>query len=799
MPALSKEEAERVPSRCRERAVLCRTIAALLLLPALAAAQGRSGGRGGTAASWVDVPDSPSGDYGVYHFRRTFDLPAKPASFAIRVSADNRYKLFVNGELAAVGPARGDVLHWRYDPVDIARYLKAGRNVLAAVVWNFAELAPVAQMSLKTGFLVQGETQAERIADTGPNWKAIRDAAFKAIPFPRGFQYGYYVVGPGDHIDAALYPWGWEKPDFDDSAWKPAHSIGRPELRTSASGEDWWLTPRSIPMVELKPERGGVVRRSSGATPPPSFLTAPSSFSVPANTKAVVLIDWTHLTTAYPELVVSGGKGALVSMKYAETMRTPNVRDPGNRNEIDGKEMVGNYDELVADGGAGRLLTTLWWRTWRYLQLTVETAGEPLTIDDFRSVYTGYPFERKARFDSDSPELKTMLDIGWRTARLCAHETYVDCPYYEQLQYTGDTRIQALLSLYNTGDARLMRNAIESMDATRTPGLPSMSRGPSRVPQYIPGYSLWWIGMLHDYWMYQDDPEFVARMLPGVRDTLAWFARLQKPSGSLSTVPYWNQVETTRRLGAGEEEPGWAPIDLQLLMAYQWAGQMEDALGLKGLSQDYRNRAEQLSATIRGLYLDPSRQLFAETPEKKLFAQASNSLAILAGLVRPSEARAWAERILDDPSLEKSGLYFRYYVHAAAHEAGAGDKFLDQLGPWRRMLATGFTTWGEFDTSETRSDCHAWSASPNIEIFRTILGIESAAPGFRRVVIRPSLGKLTRASGAIPHPKGEISVDLAMTNGRLVAEVGLPPDAPGEFIWRGERRQLPPGKTKLSF
>ena len=768
---------------------------ALALAPALDAQN--AGGRGGGGASWVAVPDAPAREYGVYHFRRSFELTGKPASFVVNVSADNRYKLYVNGEEAAVGPARGDLLNWRYDPVDIAKYLRTGRNTLAAVVWNFAELAPVAQITRQTGFLVQGASAAERAADTGPNWKCVRDAAYAPIPFPRGFQYGYYVVGPGDRVDANLYPWGWEKPDFDDSAWKPARSIGRPAPRGTAVEEDWWLVPRSIPMVELQPERGGTVRRSAGATPPASFLAQPAPFAIPAHTKAVILLDRTHLTTAYPELVVSGGKGALVTLQYAETMRAIGQRDPGNRNEVEGKEMQGNYDQFLPDGGAGRVFSTLWWRTWRYLELRVETKDDPLTVEDFRSLYTGYPFERKARFDSDSSELQTMLDLGWRTARLCAHETYVDCPYYEQLQYNGDTRVQALISLYNTGDARLMRNAIELMDGSRVGDLITLSRAPSSVAQYIPGYSLWWIGMVHDYWMYQDDPAFVARMLPGVRANLAWFARLQKPSGSLGPVPYWNQVETSRRAQPGVDEPGWAPIDLQLLLAYQWAAELESALGLPGLAQDYRKSAEQLARAIETNYLDQSRRLFAETPDRKLFSQAANSLAILAGLVKPAEARAWADRMLDDPEIQKPGLYFRYYLHAAVNAAGAGDRFLDLLDPWRRMLALGFTTWGEFDRVDTRSDCHAWSASPNIEVFRTILGIDSAAPGFKRVLVRPFLGKLTRASGAIPHPRGEVAVDLALRDGKLNAVVSLPADVQGDFVWQGERQPLHPGINRL--
>jgi hypothetical protein len=206
-----------------------------------------------------------------------------------------------------------------------------------------------------------------------------------------------------------------------------------------------------------------------------------------------------------------------------------------------------------------------------------------------------------------------------------------------------------------------------------------------------------------------------------------------------------------------------------------------------------------MKTALAALYLDPSRKLFADTPDKKTFSQPVNVMAILAGLVPPAEEHAWIDRTIDDPGIAKSGLYFRYYLHLAANVAGAGDRFVGLLDPWRRMLDRGLTTWSEFDASDSRSDCHAWSASPNVEIFRTILGVDTAAPGFRRVIVRPFLGKLTRASGAIPHPKGEIAVRLALRNGELEAEVGLPPGIDGDFVWKGERRPLRPGANKLTF
>jgi len=174
-------------------------------------------------------------------------------------------------------------------------------------------------------------------------------------------------------------------------------------------------------------------------------------------------------------------------------------------------------------------------------------------------------------------------------------------------------------------------------------------------------------------------------------------------------------------------------------------------------------------------------------------------LAVLAGVVEGAEARAVMDRVLSDTSLVPASIYFRHYLHAALNRTGQGDRYLELLGPWRQMLAEGLTTWAETNEPDVRSDCHAWGASPNFELFRTVLGIDSAGPGFRRVIVRPFLGRLTRASGAIPHPRGEIAVSLARTAGALDAEIRLPEGVEGELVWGEARRPLPSGRSRLTL
>ena len=372
--------------------------------------------------------------YGVYHFRRSFDLPSVPGKFVIHVSGDSRYHLYVNGRKIVSGPARGDLHHWRYETFDLALYLAPGKNTLAAVVWNDGPYAALSQWSNRTAFVLQADDdQHEALVNTGPEWRSLQNVAYLPVPVPNLQPTGYYAIGPCERFDARTYPWGWEQKAFDDSAWRPVTVIGPAAPRDSSDGPNrWMLVPRPIPAMEETLQRFAAIRNATG-------IIAPSEvrgLSIPAGTFARVLIDQGHLTTAFPELEVSGGRDAAISIAYTEALfqSLRPRRTKGNRNEVDGKDFLGYADHLTADGQR-RVYRPLFWRTFRYVQLTIQTGDAPLTIEDLRSVYTGYPFEAKAKFDSGNPLHQKILDIGWRTARLCAHETYMDCPYYEQLQY----------------------------------------------------------------------------------------------------------------------------------------------------------------------------------------------------------------------------------------------------------------------------------------------------------------------------------------------------------------------------
>jgi alpha-L-rhamnosidase len=755
-------------------------------------------------AQWIGPRLLPGeSDHGVFHFRHSIDLPSKPASFIVHVTADNRYRLFVNGKAVGLGPARGDKVHWHYETYDLAPYLKAGDNLLAAQVWNLGGKGPAAQMTIgKTAFLMQGNTEKESAVNTNTEeWKVVRDDAFRPKPVTGEMVFGYYALGNTDSVYAARYPWGWEGSAFDDKSWeKPAFvSLADPLYFAYQHGEaDGGLTPRMIPMMEEKVERIPKVVRASGINTDEKFLTGKNPLVVPPNTRATILLDQTHLTTAYPEFWVSGGKGSSVTIAYAEALYDE-ARKKGNRNETENKRLYGYEDVFIPDGGENRMFRPLWYRTFRFVELRIKTGAAPLAVNDFYGVFTAYPFKQKASFASSDPGLQDIWEVGWRTARLCANETYYDCPYYEQLQYVGDTRIQALISLYVTGDDRLMRNALTLFDQSRLPEGLTQSRYPSEILQMIPPFSLFWVDMVHDYYRFRDDPAFVKKFLPGIRATLSWYEDHLDDKNLLSEMGWWNFVDWADEFERGvpegaEEKDGTSIISLQLVYALDRAAELFGSFNLKGEAARYRDEANTIRNAVYVTCYDKQRSLFSDSPQKKSYSQHANVLAILTDAIPAGEQPALMKRILSDTTLTQCSLYFRFYLVKALKKAGMADAYLDNIGAWKDMLAQGLTTFPE-QTDNPRSDCHAWSSSPMIEFLATVCGVEPAAPGFKKVKIEPHLGPLKEAQGVIPHPLGSIEVRMKR-KGRdgITAEITLPQGLTGNFVWNGATVPLKAGK-----
>ncbi|HEX6626681.1 MAG TPA: alpha-L-rhamnosidase C-terminal domain-containing protein [Gemmatimonadaceae bacterium] len=784
------------------------TIASSVALTAALGAQQPRVFDGAPPASWI-APAGVAGDsFTVFHARRTFDLTAVPARFIVHVSADNRYRLYVNGAQVSSGPQRSDVTHWRYETVDLAPHLRAGHNVIAALVWNWGAAHPVAQHSYRTGFLLQGNSPIEAaLVNTGPSWKVLRNPAYAPVVITTASMGNYYAAAPGDSIDGSRYPWGWERPDFVDDAWRAGEIVGTVKRAAFPPGEygevsGWQLVPRSIPPMEEKEQRIPSIRRVIGVQADSGFLRGSVDLVIPAHTKATILLDQWHTTNAYPILETSGGAGSAVRLTYAEAL-VDSAGRKGNRDSVAGRTIHGVHDVFLPDGGARRRFTTLYWRSFRYIQLDITTADQPLRVHRFYGIFTAYPFTLRGMFVGDESWLAAMWMMNWNGARIGAFETYMDTPYWEQLQYVGDTRIQSLISLYVTGDDRLMRQAIEHFDYSRIPEGLTASRYPSALTQIIPPFSLIYVAMVHDYFMHRDNLSFVRERLAGVRGILDWYERHVDGTGMLGPMPYWNYVDWTPRwdrgVPPGADDGHSTAISLLYVYALQRAAELEEGSGKREAGSDYRGRAQAIRAAVGARAWDPVRGLFRDAPGTNAYSQQTNVLAILTDAVPAAAQRAVMERVLSDTTLTPASYYFSFYVLEALRKAALGDRYIEQLAPWQAMVLLGLTSAPE-NPEPTRSDTHAWAAHPNYGLLATVLGVRPSSPGFRTVLITPALGPLGHAVGRVPHPAGSIDVKLVREGQHgLRAEITLPPGLPGEIEWQGQRRRLHEGRQSIRF
>ena len=761
-------------------------------------------------AGWITHPTAPLRDPLVLHFRRALDINPVPASYVVRVSADNRFILYVNGHRVGEGPARGDLGHWRYERFDLAPLLKPGENVITATVWNWGVYAPVAQMSDRTAFLLESEATGSISISTPEGWRVEEERGRWPLERKSVTIQAYMAAGPGEEVDASKYDWNANSPTGTTALWVPAASPMRdsifPDVNKAHSadttGDNFWgLAPDLLPPMEYARTSAGAVVRANT----PDLRDFPGRpVTIGAGKHVHVLLDRQTLTTAYPRLMVSGGKGSHIRLTYSEALYDKE-QHKGDRDDVGARVALGLNDSFLTDGGPHRYFEPLWWRTWRYLDLDIETASDPLTLESLTANFTAYPFEERAKLQSGDADLDKVWEISWRTARLDAHETYMDTPYYEQLQYIGDTRIQALISYTVGGDDRLARQALEAFNVSRIPDGITRSRYPSSLPQNIPTFSLLWIGMLRDYWMYRPDPEPVRSSMQGTRDVLGWFGEHVRPDGLLEKLPWWSFIdwvssgETPTYDARGES----CVTTLQYLGALDDAAELEKHLGNEAIADDYRQRAGHTRSGIRDKCWSDARGLVSDNPDQKVFSQQANILAVLFDVTPKERQQEVLRKMLDiEPGTTPDGVlsasyYFRFYLARALEHAGMADDYLNSLDPWRKLLPLHFSTWPEIP-GDTRSDSHAWTSHPIYDLLTLVAGIEPASPGFTTVRIAPHLGNLPSLSAVYPHPDGMIEVKYARRGTGIDATITLPGKLEGEFLFQGKTRKLTPGVNQIT-
>jgi hypothetical protein len=687
----------------------------------------------------------------------------------------------------------------------------------------------MAQFSAQPGFLLCPENEAywDLLGTGRAHWEAKQINGYSFTSPLTAFGIGHRIV-----LDGRQFAWGFEHGEGD--GWSPIiklHPGYDADACNQFSPNEHLLLPASLPAMMNEPRRLGRVRHISSpaffethaipirttdhlkADEPhwQALLSGESPMTIPPNTRRRVLIDLGNYYCAYPELVVSGGAETTVRIHWQESLFIDTQKwDKSQRGEIENKYFTtmwcnqdGIGDTFILDGGNHRRYEVLWWCCGRYVELLIETSHDSLIIENILFRETRYPLEMESVLSANDPRFAEFALIGWRALQMCAHETFVDCPFYEQLMYIGDTRLECLLTYSLTRDDHLSRKALRLFDYSRRESGLTQSRYPSRQTQMIPPFSLWWVAMIHDYLLWRDDFDCVRSLLPGMRSVLDAFALRRDADGLVHSPTGWNFVDWVPAWPDGIPPGGsldevCVPINWQYVYSLMHAAKVETVYGESEMAARWERIAQETVATLISKYWDERRGLFADDAAHSLFSEHSQCLAILSGILPEQQRGAIAKNLFTASNLTQPTVYFMHYFFETCCELNRMDKFLIRMERWFEMQTLGFkTTYENADPHGNRSDCHAWAAHPLYHFFVSVLGIRPTSPGFATVKIRPQLASLQHASGRMVHPRGEIEVDVWNKDSRLYGSVMLPEGVMGMLYVNDQSIEIHGGNSEF--
>lgn len=537
--------------------------------------------------------------------------------------------------------------------------------------------------------------------------------------------------------------------------------------------DPWRLTPRSIPVLpETSARFDGVVKCSNleaiGSWK--GVLAGDGNFTVPPNSSSWVEVEVNTLTTGFLDLsiLVDGDVGdtrapkitILCSECYEEPMkegRGPTVRTKGDRTDSSNGRLYGTTDTYVVHQGLNHY-SPFWFRTFRYIRLCVDTTGypAPVSLQSFTYRATHYPLNILTNIETTDSLTRKLWDISVNTLRNCMHETYEDCPFYEQNQFAMDTRSMILFTYLLSRDDRLARKAIQEFYASRREdGLVETHFPCPGRSTNIPTFSLFWVLMIWDHMVHLGDEVFVRKYLGAVDDVLNYFhLRIIKNTGLVGQfdADSWAFVDWA---------DGWASPDKgffglavppayyitgsatyhTLLYAYT-LGQASELcvfVGRLDTAREYLSRRDALLSAVRQHCFDASTGLFLDGPGAKgATSQHAQVFAVLSGCVGGEEAKELLRRAIlqrEEHGIVKASFAMGFYVFRAVSKAGVYEECWKTLiEPWEKMVRHNLTTWAESE-SMARSDCHGWSATPMWEIATEVLGVKTRSEAyFERVV-----------------------------------------------------------------
>lgn len=751
---------------------------------------------------WIwheDARQNPLRENQIVEFCRVMDFPKRPQEMFLDITADAKYKLYINGQLINVGPQKGDQHIHYVDHLDVTAHLQAGKNIFLIKVLAVPNLHNKGNHSFHRtdtpGLYVKGHYLLDEaysfLADESWSCKVVD---VKLTPESQGFS--PLCIFESAHGSNLCRINGED--DLED--WQGARVYGGHEFPFILRPES--LVERQIPLLFLQQEHFDGIQciRQSQKTSEDwmEMLIEDETVTLAANSKEIIEISAGEETTGYLRIVMSGGAGSQIKVLTSECYAYEPQEGfgdfamplKGDRTDHVKGKLYGFTDTYgVAGTGTPSCPETyepFWFRTFRYIRLEVTTQEEPLTLQSFDYLKTGYPLEVVSQVTTSDQSLEGIWDISERSLRCCMHETYEDTPFYEQLQYTMDSRSQILYTYATAADDRLARQCMDDFKrAGKHDGVLGCSY-PNYETNVIPSFSVYYIGMVHDHMMYFGDKTLVLEHMSTITGVLNYFRKnlddrglVKKLGGPLFQMNYWSFVDWTEQW---KETIGVPPAtkqgpltmeSLHFIMGLQYAADLFEYVGYDNLASSLRAEAQVVQTAVN-TYCRGQKGMYTDGPGVEDYSQHTQIYALLTDTVSISEGRKLIEEtFVNKDQYAQCSVAMMYYVFRALEKCDLYERTNELWDVWRDMLKKNLTTCEE-DSVTSRSDCHAWGALALFELPSVILGVRPSAPGYSRMTIKPLAGHLQWAKGQVITPKGTVSVKWEKGDEQLLVETAVP-------------------------
>ncbi|MCL2478627.1 MAG: hypothetical protein FWF22_03940 [Treponema sp.] len=749
---------------------------------------------------WIGSPERKTAGLPIEtaYFKLLFDVTeVKP--FRINISAFSRFCLYVNGAALLDGPCKGDKWRQYCETLDISASLKSGRNVLAVKAaayppreaMNSAKnnMGPMSVYSNSAGpLLILWSDETAAVSTGQADWYVANDTAIAWNQCQRAIW-----MGSMEEVSGEKLPHNWQSALHIEQGFEKAAL----KLNTAMLYGEMNL-PRlyARPVKPLLRINAGSLHQVKGFG---NFIfdEKTNMACLPPNGSYKMLLDLGRLTTSFVELPVSGGKGAKISIGYAESFGRQSEDvwiEKGDRADFTG-EFLGVFD-IYHPGGGKEVYKPFWFRTFRFIMIEVQTGAAVCEISIPLLTETRYPLEDKVQFESKaSPWLKDVWEISLRTLQLCIHETYEDCPFYEQLQYAMDTRLEILYTYAISNDTSMAGRTIYDFHSSLLPEGITQSRFPSIFPQVIPLFSLYWVLMLKDYYMETGDLEYIRGFRHTMGGILDWFENRKREHGLVEGLDYWEFVDWSdewylnRGIPTAVKKGPSSVNNMVYCYALDEASKLLELMGDYDESARLCGQADRIRRQLDTLCWSNEKQLYRDGPGfEEEYSQHAQIFAVLCGLAKDGQAKALMNRVMTDKSLVRCSFVMSYYLFRALEKAGLYELTDSLWDAWKMLPAMNLTTVPEKPGSTTRSDCHAWGSLLLNELPRKMLGVEPELPGYAAIRIEPKALYIGGIRGKAPTPFGDVEVEWKIDNGRFAIKGYTPVPArlvmPGGQMYR---------------